>query len=194
MRGSSSSSSSSSSSGVERLRALVESLGKVPDREIAERAGVSATTVGRFRRAQGIEAYEGYQFGKRADGNVPTGRRSKLENYRDVLGRIPDREIAESVGLTTEAVRIYRQRHGIEKRYGPKCRRNLTTIPRVFELEFVQDGRTLRIHSVGSHVQEALEHALEIIASRGLKGTPVGIRYRGPVLDPVDSSTPSTNS
>ena len=184
-----------SNTGDERLRAFVGSLGKVPDRVIAERAGVSATTVGRFRRSKGIGAYEGYQFGKRGDGRVPSGRRSRLEAFKEVLGRIPDREVAERAGLTTEAVRIYRQRHGIVKTYGRRSRKRRAPVavapsPRVFELEMAQKGQILRLHVVGSHVAEAYEQAMKVIAERDLTGTPVAIRYRGPVLDPVDSTAP----
>jgi len=42
-----------------------------------------------------------------------TGRYSKLDDYRDIIGVLPDREVAERAGMTTENVRMYRSRRGI---------------------------------------------------------------------------------
>lgn len=41
------------------------------------------------------------------------GRASKLDDYRDQLGKVPDAEIAGLTGLTVNAVYVYRVRHGI---------------------------------------------------------------------------------
>ena len=48
-----------------------------------------------------------------AQADVGTGRASKLDGYRDIVGRVPDREVAERTGMTTENVRMYRVRRGI---------------------------------------------------------------------------------
>jgi DNA-binding CsgD family transcriptional regulator len=45
------------------------------------------------------------------------GRTSALEHFRDVLGTLPDRDIAARVGVSPEAVRVYRTRHGIPARW-----------------------------------------------------------------------------
>lgn len=42
-----------------------------------------------------------------------TGRPSKLDAFRDIVGKMPDRDVAERSGMTTENVRMYRQRRSI---------------------------------------------------------------------------------
>jgi len=44
-------------------------------------------------------------------------RKSKLVPYLDKLGIVPDKQLADIVGLSTEAVRKYRQRHDIPARW-----------------------------------------------------------------------------
>jgi len=40
-------------------------------------------------------------------------RRSKLDAYAHLVGRIPDRDVARMAGITPDGVRMYRQRHQI---------------------------------------------------------------------------------
>jgi hypothetical protein len=40
-------------------------------------------------------------------------RRSKLDPYKHLLGRVSDREVARLAGMTPDGVRMYRQRHAI---------------------------------------------------------------------------------
>ena len=40
-------------------------------------------------------------------------RRSKLDAYAHIVGRVPDREVAAMAGITPDGVRMYRQRHKI---------------------------------------------------------------------------------
>jgi len=40
-------------------------------------------------------------------------RRSKIGPYRDQVGRVSDKDIADQAGVSREAVRMYRRRHGI---------------------------------------------------------------------------------
>jgi hypothetical protein len=40
-------------------------------------------------------------------------RRSKLDPFAEQIGKAPDRVIAESAGVSADAVRMYRQRHKI---------------------------------------------------------------------------------
>ena len=40
-------------------------------------------------------------------------RRSKLDGYAHLVGRVPDREVAAMAGITPDGVRMYRQRHKI---------------------------------------------------------------------------------
>ena len=82
-----------------------------------------------FRKRHGIDAYDGYKFGKsevakperapRERANTPStpaairGRRASLDPYLDQLGRVPDNTIAQLAGVTAENVRTYRARRGI---------------------------------------------------------------------------------
>lgn len=119
-------------------------LGKVPDQKIAEEAKVSRSVVVNYRKKLGIPAYEGYKFGIRdktepvvskpkapkparskpaAAAEAPKaepasrvfrGRKSKLDAYADMLGKVPDSEIARLASVTQENVRTYRMRRGID--------------------------------------------------------------------------------
>jgi hypothetical protein len=40
-------------------------------------------------------------------------RRSRLDQFRDLIGRMPDAAVAARVGMSLQAVRNYRQKHGI---------------------------------------------------------------------------------
>lgn len=50
-------------------------------------------------------------------GKVFRGRKSKLDAFADMLGKVPDSEIARMADVTQENVRTYRMRRGIE---GPR--------------------------------------------------------------------------
>jgi hypothetical protein len=59
-----------------------------------------------------------------ADSGKGAGRRSKITPFHDQVGSISDKEVAGLAGVSTEAVRMYRRRRGIdlqiEKVAGPK--------------------------------------------------------------------------
>ena len=44
----------------------------------------------------------------------PRRRKSKLDPFVDLLGKVPDAEVAELAGVTSENVRAFRRRHSIE--------------------------------------------------------------------------------
>lgn len=105
-------------------------LGKEPDHLIAAEAGVSRALIIAYRKRLGIPAYEGYKFGqsgnpvstrktpepeepKEKPAGTFRGRRSALDPYADLLGKVPDGEIARMAGVTPENVRTYRARRGI---------------------------------------------------------------------------------
>ena len=120
---------------TERFQKAHELFGKKPDGEIAKTIGVSRTLVGQYRRKHGLPAYEGHKLtpGKKAPTNGKTTkppakakpqkkkaaqpRASKLDPYMDLLGVIPDREVAEKAGVSVENVRSYRVRRGIEAKW-----------------------------------------------------------------------------
>lgn len=102
-------------------------LGKVPDQQIAEQAGVSRTLVVNYRKKLGIAAYQGHKTPPAAPAPVVEsspakafrGRRSALDEYMDVLGKLPDADIAKMAGVTAENVRTYRNRRGIAATWQP---------------------------------------------------------------------------
>ena len=56
-------------------------------------------------------------------------RRSKLDPYRHLIGKLSDREVASMAGITADGVRMYRQRHEIpaaQTRRAPKKRQHST--------------------------------------------------------------------
>lgn len=120
------------------LAPFTSRLGKEPDHIIAAEAGVSRALIIAFRKRLGIPAYEGYKFGqsgnpvstKKPVEEAPVadkesksfrGRRSLLDPYADMLGKVPDGEIARLAGVTAENVRTYRSRRGIEAAWQKKA-------------------------------------------------------------------------
>lgn len=124
------------------LDAIKHLMGKLPDHELAQMAGTTAPTVGRYRRRIGIDGYEGHKFGFRepgagknkrsggraarsapaqaapsgasADGKgAPLRRKSLLDPFLTQLGVVPDAEIATRAGVTAQNVRAFRRRHDI---------------------------------------------------------------------------------
>lgn len=88
-----------------RLSPFEGQLGRLPDKSIAEKAGLSAATVARIRRSRGIDAPRPRTGG--------TSRSSKVAAYADLLGRVSDAEVARLAGVSRAAVRNYRVRRGI---------------------------------------------------------------------------------
>jgi len=93
-------------------------LGKVPDSVVAERAGVSPKAVVKFRKRHGIAGWTP-QVPAGASEPAPvreagTKRRpSRIAAYADLLGVLPDQEVARRAGVTYTAVRNYRVAKGI---------------------------------------------------------------------------------
>ncbi|MEL6343861.1 MAG: hypothetical protein AAFV53_12060 [Myxococcota bacterium] len=108
---------------TDHLDAVRHLMGTRPDHQIAELCGSTASIVGRYRRKYNIPAYEGYKFGKgqkppskgadKKKSSKPRRRRSKIDAFRDEVGKIPDAIIAEKAGVSVEGVRMYRRRHDI---------------------------------------------------------------------------------
>lgn len=112
-----------------KLDQYAPDLGRVPDREIAERAGVTPENVRTYRIRRGIPAlWRGEtaadlagRMASRGGASAPSStryqRRSKILPLRHLLGTVPDREVAEQAGVTPENVRTYRLRRGIPARW-----------------------------------------------------------------------------
>ncbi len=114
-------------------------LGIIPDREIADKVGLTSEAVRRYRTRHGIPARwrgegealpgEGEILSKasqpkpkaskpaRRQARTGRGRKSKLDPYLDELGILPDKALAEKAGVTPENVRAYRIRRGIPARW-----------------------------------------------------------------------------
>jgi len=90
-----------------------DKVGKIPDREIAALAGVTPEAVRMFRRRHGIQLATRVAAPAPASERKPRRRRSKLDPFNDLLGKVPDAEVAAMAGVTSENVRAYRRRHGI---------------------------------------------------------------------------------
>jgi hypothetical protein len=84
-------------------------LGHVPDAEVARMSGVSIRTIASYRARHGISGYSG----PRRRPEIRGRRESRLEDHRDVLGTLPDRVVADLVGMSLGAVRNYRVKHAI---------------------------------------------------------------------------------
>lgn len=97
-----------------------------PDRDIAESIGVSVRTLASFRASHKIAPYKGPRTSRKAG-----GRRSKIDPHRDILGTVPDRVVAEKAGVTLNAVRNYRVKHGIPAAAGPGRPKGSTNRKRV---------------------------------------------------------------
>jgi hypothetical protein len=84
-------------------------LGQVPDSEVAKMAGVSVRTIASYRARNEIGGYAGPR--RRP---APRGRRhSKVDDFTALLGRVPDRVVADEAGMSLGAVRNYRIKHDI---------------------------------------------------------------------------------
>jgi hypothetical protein len=91
-----------------RILEFFDLLGKVPDRDVAEKANVSVRTLASFRARHGIAAYSGPR--RKGKGRK---RKSKIDPFAHLLGQAPDRVIADRAGVSLNAVRNYRVKHGI---------------------------------------------------------------------------------
>ena len=91
------------------IEAHYELLGAVPDADIARLARVSVRTVASYRARHAIPGYEGPRRHPPPRGD----RTSRVDDSLDLLGRVPDRVIAEIAGMSLGAIRNYRIKEGI---------------------------------------------------------------------------------
>jgi len=103
-------------------------LGKVPDPEVAELAGVAQRTIAHYRKMRGIPGYSGPRTTKAG------GRKSKIDAYQHLLGVEHDRVVAMKAGVTINAVRNYRTKRGIPAATGrPSAETPRSAVPRSSE-------------------------------------------------------------
>ncbi len=100
-----------------RLEPYRNLMGKRPDGEIAKLAGMDRRYVVVFRTHNDIPAYRRGASTKRGDevgGDKPRRfRKSKLDEFRHLMGEVPDGRIAELAGCSREAVMRYRKRYDL---------------------------------------------------------------------------------
>ncbi len=97
-----------------RLEPFRDMMGNRPDGDIAGLAGLDRRYVVVFRAQNGIPAYRrGSPPPDEKKPNEVRFRRSKLDQYRHLMGVVSDGQVAEQANSSREAVMRYRSRHGI---------------------------------------------------------------------------------
>jgi len=106
-----------STSAIERLEPYRDLMGKRPDGEIAKLAGLDRRYVVVFRVHNDIPPYRRGSAAKLeaqpAGARPRRFRKSKLDEFRHLMGEVPDGRIAELADCSREAVMRYRKRFDI---------------------------------------------------------------------------------
>lgn len=157
----------------QRLESARHLLGTLPDGDVAARLGVARKTIVAYRKKHGIPRYrQQSRLGPDAVGARPpgTGRASKLDAFLDIIGKLSDREVAEKAGMTTENVRMYRQRRGIVAMWRGESTtpevaeeaprpRVVTGGSQVYEVRATRNGERARYALLASDPVEAMRRA-----------------------------------
>jgi hypothetical protein len=212
-----------------RLDEFRSVIGTIPDKEVAARAGMSVEGVRLYRKRNNIELEPGARLKRgrrpksasggpasaprkaatqkratRASQAGPRRRISKLDPYRDMLGSVPDREIADKAGVTAENVRAYRRRHSIPATWreegeqtSPLPKRGRGRPPGVaratrpgrvgtgqqgYSVHVVVGTTTHEYMIIAPDISSAAEAAQATIRSRHPNGEITAIRHLGPAL------------
>lgn len=149
-------------------------LGEIPDAEVARRAGVSVRTIASFRARHNIPGYSG----PRRTSSSRGPRQSKIDPFADLLGKVPDRVVAERAGVSLNAVRNYRVKRGI-----PAAGRaaTLTPVPTTGAKAWKVTIRTGQGEAERVVVADGLVQAATL-AEQASPGQVVGIHLVGDVL------------
>jgi DNA-binding CsgD family transcriptional regulator len=117
-----------------KLEPYLGMLGEVADGEIASMAGISIQTVARVRKEKGIAPRRGRgAAAKKVVSNVPRrrpGRPSKITPLEDKLATHSDAEVAAMAGVSENAVRNYRKRHGLAAASVPSPAKTVAKAPK----------------------------------------------------------------
>jgi hypothetical protein len=183
-----------------RIEQVVSLLGTEPDGTVARRAGVARKTIVEYRKANGIPAYKGDAAAgppnprriqqapadRAADGSAAPAtaplRGSRLDTFADIIGVLPDREVAERAGVSAENVRMYRARRGIAA--GWRHAAQLTSTPATaasvpaprpqpaatfaWRVHVVQPDQERRVYSVvADDLLAAVTHAERVLGVEG---------------------------
>ncbi len=113
-------------------------------------------------------------------------RRSKLDPYRHLIGKLSDREVASMAGITADGVRKYRQRHEIPaaQTRRPQRKRQHSTLQGAqlngYLVTVEEEGQQTDYLVLAKDLAEAAEKA-----QTSMEGQPVailGIRYVAPAI------------
>jgi hypothetical protein len=99
-----------------KLEPYRDLMGKRPDGEIAKLAGMDRRYVVVFRTHNGIPAFRRGSAAKSSTSAEPKSRnfrRSRLDEFRHLMGHVADGKVAELAECSREAVMRYRKRHSI---------------------------------------------------------------------------------
>jgi len=161
----------------ERLRPYFSELGQVPDGRLAQKSGLSVATVARIRRSRGIAPV---QRGA-ADGSGA----SRIDPFRELLGRVPDVEVAALAGVTRAAVRNYRSRRNILSNAENRRRSEVVASPRSSAKSPAEGTVAFRVCLVNGQTGVILAESVVEAARRArAAGLKVSLIQRvGPVLE-----------
>ena len=108
-----------------KLDPYMDKLGVLPDRELAQLAGMRVGNVQAYRERYGIPASwrarrrprKLTRLAEAAPAVEPVPSSSKLDAYQDKIGEIHDRKVAELAGVPVSEVVTYRSKQGIPARW-----------------------------------------------------------------------------
>jgi hypothetical protein len=118
----------------------------------------------------------------------------RLDEYKSVLGTVPDADIADKAGVSQRTVQNYRKRHGIGGFAGrgsrarvaaPAARTSKRTAAAgatVWKVDIATGRGTTTLYVVGSDLVSASQNALTGLASAGISGEIVGLSLVGSMI------------
>lgn len=151
-------------------------LGTVPDADVAREAGVSVRTVASYRARHDIPGYSGPRRASKGSRKRP----SKIDAYSHLVGKVPDRVVAQEARVSTNAVRNYRYKHGIPA----VPRERSTERPDALESGQTQAWRVVLEVDGEERVRVVLAEDLEgaVARCRPVAGRVVKLEWVGPLL------------
>lgn len=122
----------------------------------------------------------------------------RLDEYKTVLGTVPDADIAEKAGVSQRTVQNYRKRHGIGGFAGrgsrarpdgapaastPRAARRSGAGATVWKVDIATGrGGATTLYVVGSDLVNASQNALTGLANAGITGEIVGLSLVGSMI------------
>lgn len=136
---------------TERIRPYRSLLGCRPDGEIAQLANIDRRYVLLYRKKHSIEPYQ------RSTNPSKKHRRSKLDEYRNIIGIKSDIAVAEIIGCSREAIMRYRKRYGIAAAPRSKSEFKKQEEPKQYSLAFLVTTKDEKLVIPATDIGEAME-------------------------------------